>query len=77
MSGVVLIKEEDDDMPAPERQVKAVTVATGDTLIDRPDLGEGITTFVAAGFPIPEALVDLPRRPARPSRIPRAVRRKS
>lgn len=64
-------------MPARDRQVRAVTLATGDTLIDRPDLGEGITTFVAAGFPIPEALVDLPRRPAHPSRIPRAVRRKS
>jgi hypothetical protein len=33
-----------------------------DTLIERPDLGEGATTLVAAGDPVPANLAHLPRR---------------
>jgi hypothetical protein len=40
-------------------------LAEHDLLIERKDLGEGSSTFIAAGSPIPPELRELPRRAAR------------
>ncbi len=37
--------------------------ASEDLLIERPDLGPGAHTLIAAGDPVPAALAGLPRRP--------------
>jgi hypothetical protein len=39
-------------------------VASEDLHIERPDLGEGFTTFVRAGEPIPLGLEEMPTRAA-------------
>ncbi len=44
-----------------EREVVEV-----DTLVERPDLGEGVVTLVTAGTPIPTGLGSYARRPALP-----------
>ncbi len=43
--------------PAPELEL-----AGEDLLIERPDLGPGACTLIAAGDPIPAALAGLPRQ---------------
>jgi hypothetical protein len=44
-----------------------VEVADQDLHIERKDLGDDVTTFVAKGDPIPAGLADMRRRPARPA----------
>jgi hypothetical protein len=44
--------------PAPEPET-----AAEDLLIERPDLGPGAHTLIAAGDPVPPGLEGLPRRP--------------
>jgi hypothetical protein len=53
--------------PAPvrNRPTDPPEVAEHDVLIERKDLGENSSTFVAAGSPIPPELRQLPRRAAR------------
>jgi hypothetical protein len=56
--------------PAPKRELAVRDddgrlVALVDLLIERADLGPGAATLVAAGDPIPQELLELPRR-ARP-----------
>jgi hypothetical protein len=53
---------------SPERGPKtapagAPETAEVDLLIERPDLGPGAHTLVAAGDPVPPGLAGLPRRP--------------
>ena len=45
----------------------AAVVADDDLLIERKDLGPESRTFIAKGDPIPTALVDASRQPARPA----------
>jgi len=46
-----------------ERDGDGDLVAVVDLLIDRPDLGPGAATLVAAGDQVPPALADHERRP--------------
>jgi hypothetical protein len=41
--------------------------ADDDVHVERKDLGDDTTTFIAKGDPIPAGLAALPRRPARPA----------
>lgn len=52
-----------NDTPTPAREVVDV-----DTLIERPELGEGATTLVKSGDPIPVGLENHKRRPVQPKR---------
>jgi hypothetical protein len=52
--------------PVEHRRASAADVAEHDLHIERKDLGDESTTFIAAGDPIPVELRDLPRRAARP-----------
>lgn len=56
------------DLPAPPVAVAPdPEVAEVDLRIERPDLGIGCHTFVAAGHEIPHGLADLPRHPVQPA----------
>lgn len=69
MAGIVRVVA-DSDEPLIEYQrpsagpAAAVEVAADDVLIDRPDLGPGVTTFVRKGDKIRGKLTGYPRRPA-------------
>jgi hypothetical protein len=52
--------------PVEHRRAQAADVAEHDLHIERKDLGDESTTFIAKGDPIPVGLRDLPRRAARP-----------
>jgi hypothetical protein len=51
--------------PVEHRRATPADVAEEDVLIERKDLGDETTTFIAAGDPIPPELRELPRRAAR------------
>ena len=51
--------------PVEHRRTAPPEVADDDVLIERKDLGDETTTFIAKGDPIPPGLAGLPRRPAR------------
>ena len=54
--------------PVEHRRAPAPELAEHDLHIERKDLGEESTTFIAAGDPIPPDLARLPRRPVRGDR---------
>jgi hypothetical protein len=54
--------------PADVRRAGPSELAEHDLLIERKDLGDESTTFIAKGDPIPSELAQLPRRPARAPR---------
>ena len=54
--------------PVEHRRAGAPELADDDLHIERRDLGEETTTFIAQGDPIPPGLAGLPRRPARAPR---------
>ena len=51
--------------PADPRRAAPPELADNDLLIERKDLGDESSTFVAKGDPIPPGLASLPRSPAR------------
>jgi hypothetical protein len=51
--------------PVEHRRAAPPELADDDLLIERKDLGDESTTFIAKGDPIPPGLAGLPRRPAR------------
>ena len=53
--------------PVEHRRAAPPEVAEQDLHIERKDLGDETTTFIAKGDPIPAGLADLRRRPARPA----------
>jgi hypothetical protein len=53
--------------PVERRRPPAPELADHDLLVERKDLGEDSSTFIAAGSPIPPELRELPRRAARPA----------
>lgn len=59
------VRDEFDDVSqaGPAGKSQQPLVVEVDTLIDRPDLGPGCSTLVAAGDKVPPHLADLPRRP--------------
>jgi hypothetical protein len=54
--------------PVEHRRAPAPELADDDLLIERKDLGDDSSTFIAKGDPIPPGLAALPRRPARATR---------
>jgi hypothetical protein len=54
--------------PVEHRRTAPPEVADQDLHIERKDLGDESTTFIAAGDPIPPDLAGLPRRPVREAR---------
>ena len=52
---------------ADPRRAAPPELADHDLLIERKDLGDESTTFIAKGDPIPAGLRELPRRAARPA----------
>jgi hypothetical protein len=54
--------------PADPRRAAPPELADADLLIERKDLGDETSTFIAKGAPIPPDLAALPRRPAREAR---------
>jgi hypothetical protein len=55
--------------PVQHRRAAAAEVADEDLHIERKDLGDDSSTFIAKGAPIPPELAELPRRPARGSHV--------
>ena len=53
--------------PVEHRRAAPPELADDDLLIERKDLGDETTTFIAKGDPIPAGLRELPRRAARPA----------
>jgi hypothetical protein len=53
--------------PVTHRRAAPPELADDDLLIERKDLGDETTTFIAKGDPIPVGLRELPRRAARPA----------
>jgi hypothetical protein len=53
--------------PVEHRHPAPPELADDDLLIERKDLGDESTTFIAKGDPIPAGLRELPRRAARPA----------
>jgi len=53
--------------PVEHRRAAPPEVAEHDLHIERKDLGDESTTFIAKGDPIPAGLRELPRRAARPA----------
>ena len=53
--------------PVEHRRAAPPEVAEHDLHIERKDLGDETTTFIAKGDPIPAGLRELPRRAARPA----------
>ena len=54
--------------PVEHRRAAPPELADQDLHIERKDLGDETTTFIAASDPIPPGLAALPRRPAREAR---------
>jgi hypothetical protein len=54
--------------PVEPRRAGPPELADDDLLIERKDLGDDSSTFIAKGDPIPPGLAALPRRPARATR---------